>query len=131
LILIDTGPLVALCDAQDSKHARAVAELPRLMGDSIRVCDPVLTEACFHLRSPRQRLRLRDVLDRFDIQAIECNRYEVFRWLEKYSEHEPDWADACLAILCEQERGAKVWSYDREFTTTWRMLDGRAVPLVT
>jgi predicted nucleic acid-binding protein len=53
----------------------------------------------------------------------------VFHWLTKYAEHEPDWADACIAVLCGHDKRLKVWTYDREFRTTWRRLDGTVIPM--
>ncbi len=41
----------------------------------------------------------------------------------------PDWADGCLAVLSGRHLNAKVWTCDREFRTTWRRPDGRAIPL--
>ena len=55
----------------------------------------------------------------------------TFEWLEKYREHEPDWADGYLVALTSQDARFQVWTYDREFTTTWRRLDGSRVPLAT
>ena len=53
----------------------------------------------------------------------------MFRWLDRYAEHEPDWADGYLAVVSSRERKAKVWTYDSEFRTTWRRLDGTRIPL--
>ena len=52
---------------------------------------------------------------------------DVFAWLEKYADQEPDWADGCLALLSERD-GVKVWTYDREFRT-WRRRNGTAIPM--
>lgn len=54
---------------------------------------------------------------------------DVFAWLVKYADHEPDWADGCIAVLCGYHKGLKVWTYDREFQTTWRRADGKAIAL--
>ena len=51
-IVLDTGPLVALQDACDEHHAWAAAEFPRFEG-VVRVCEAVLTEALFLLRTLR------------------------------------------------------------------------------
>lgn len=56
-------------------------------------------------------------------------RTDVFDWLDKYADHLPDWADGCLVVLCEHVSAPAVWTYDREFTTTWRLPDGSRVPL--
>ena len=134
MILVDTTPLVALCDARDSHHARAVQELERLMGSAFATCDAVLTEACFHLPYPSQRLRLDALLDELRVVPLPSPpdgrfRSEVFEWLAKYADHEPDWADGCLAVLCGRNAAFEVWTYDSEFHTIWRRPDGSEIPL--
>jgi len=56
---------------------------------------------------------------------------DVFDWLADYREHEPDWTDGYLAVVSGKERHFKLWTYDREFRTTWRRPDGTAIPLAT
>jgi len=134
VILVDTTPLVALCDARDSKHGAAVKELGRLAADTLVVCEPVLSEACFHLPHQSQRLRLRTLLHDLRVRsAPNANDpafwFDVFDWLVKYADHEPDWADGCLAVLSGREAAIKVWTYDREFRTTWRRPNGTAIAL--
>jgi predicted nucleic acid-binding protein len=133
MILIDAGPLVALCDARDARHATAVNHLTRLAPSGIRVCDAVLSEACFHLPHQMQRERLRAVLHDLRIESAPTHalefRTDVFAWLLKYADHEPDWADGCLAVMSGRDTRLKVWTYDREFRTTWRRPDGKAIPL--
>ena len=134
MILIDTGPLVALCDARDSKHETAVDDLRQLAKAEFAVCDAIVGEACFHLPRRAQRQRLRAALDELDVVgftgATDAGfRYDVFAWLLKYSDHEPDWADACIAVLCGNDRSLSVWTYDKEFHTTWRRPDGTRIPL--
>lgn len=134
MILIDTGPLVALCDARDSKHRIAVRHLASLAADNFSVCDAVLTETCFHLPHQNQRQRLRAILHELTVQSLPPSDesdywFEVLDWLVKYAEHEPDWADGCLAVLSGRDKDLKVWTYDREFRTTWRRPNGTMVPL--
>lgn len=134
MILVDATPLVALCDARDAKHKTALADLETLAGEQFAICDAVLTETCFHLPHPSQRLRLRGLLHELRMHPMPA-AYErifwndVFKWLTKYAEHEPDWADACLAVLSGGDATLKVWTYDREFQTTWRRPNGRLIPL--
>ena len=134
MILIDTTPLVALCDSRDSKHRTALKHLESLALDEFAVCDAVLTEACFHLPHRSQRQRLRALLNELSVQPMPVTQerafwLEAFEWLAKYGEHDPDWADACLAILSGRDTTLAVWTYDREFRTTWRRPDGTAIPL--
>ncbi len=134
MILIDTTPLVALCDARDSKHRTALKHLESLDADEFAVCDAVLTEACFHLPHRSQRHRLRALLHDLSMQPVPVTHerafwLDVLDWLAKYADHEPDWADACLAVLSGRDKDLKVWTYDREFRTTWRRPNGTAIPL--
>jgi predicted nucleic acid-binding protein len=134
VILIDTTPLVAVCDARDSKHRMALRHLESLASYEFAVCDAVLTEVCFHLPHQNQRQRLRALLHDLGVQPIPVTYehdflLEVLDWLTKYADHEPDWADACLAILSGRDKNLKVWTYDREFRTTWRRPNGTLIPL--
>lgn len=134
MILVDTTPLVALCDARDEKHRTALKHLQSLGSVEFAVCDAVLTEACFHLPYRSQRQRLRALLHDLGVQPApvaneSAFRLEVFDWLTKYADHEPDWADGCLAVLSGRDKDAKVWTYDREFRTTWRRPNGTVIPL--
>ncbi len=56
-------------------------------------------------------------------------RRDVFAWLARYAEHRTDWADGCLAVASEREKGARVWTCDGEFRTTWRRPAGGRIPL--
>lgn len=134
MILIDATPLVALCDTRDSYHKQAIRHLQDLAGSRFATCDAVLAETCFHLPDRAQRLRVHALLDELEVAPLPAaldGRYrdEVFDWLVKYAEHEPDWADGCLAVLCGRDPAAKLWTYDREFRTTWRRPDGTPIPL--
>ena len=135
MIFVDTGPLVALCDPRDARHGTALKHLVRLAPEGLGVCEAVLMEACFHLPHRSQRERLRAVLDELHIESVPTHApdflADVFTWLLKYAEHEPDWADGCLAVLCGKQERVKVWTYDREFRTTWRSLDGKGIPMAT
>ena len=136
MILIDTTPLVALCDPRDSLHAKALVDLDRLARKPLVLCAPVLTEACFLLGHPIQRERLERILAALSIRPFatedEAGLWrDVFRWLGRYVEHEPDWADGYLAVASGREKTAKVWTYDSEFRTTWRRPDGSRIPLAT
>jgi predicted nucleic acid-binding protein len=134
VILIDTGPLVALCDERDSRYEIAIERLEELAKADLAICDAILGEACFHLPRRIQRQRLQTWLDEFDVVSLPADadasfRSDVFAWLLKYAEHEPDWADACIAVLCGIDRSLSVWTFDQEFHTIWRRPDGTRIPL--
>jgi predicted nucleic acid-binding protein len=133
MILVDTAPLVAIVDPRDALHSTALKHLAALSPAGLCVCEAVLMEACFHLPHGRQRERLRAALDEFYIDSLPTGDAgfwsDVFAWLVKYADHEPDWADGCIAVLSGHHRRLKVWTYDREFQTIWRRPDGKAIPL--
>ncbi len=134
MILLDTGPLVALCDPRDALNRVALRDLGRLAGMTLVLCPPVLAEACFLLPHAVQRQRVRRFLEEFPVVADRTDDgramwFEVLEWLARYAEHEPDLADAWLAVLSCRQPDDRVWTYDREFRTIWRRLDGRRIPL--
>jgi predicted nucleic acid-binding protein len=109
-------------------------DLDRMGRASLAVCEAVLVEACFHLPHDSQRRRLRATLDRFQVTPLPDSSdpsfwNDVLNWLLKYSDQEPDWADGCIAVLCGREKKLRVWTYDREFRTTWRTPAGKPIPL--
>jgi predicted nucleic acid-binding protein len=134
VILLDTTPVVALCDPRDALNRRALGDLDRLAGEPLVLAAPVLTEACFLLPRRPQRERLRRFCAEFAVTAYRSGDearlwLEVFDWLLRYQQHDPDWADGYLAVVAEKEPRSRVWTYDREFRTTWRRPDGTRIPL--
>ncbi len=132
-VLVDTGPLVALCDARDRLHSRATAELDRLTGP-LFLGLPNLTEACFLLPDPGLRRRMSALLEREVLQlAAPRNGDEMTRrtlkWLARYAEHAPDFADGFLTCWAESDASLSVWTFDREFSTLWRTLSGKKIRL--
>ena len=94
----------------------------------------MLTEACFLLPHRAQRARLARLLVSLDLQPYESRdegrlRVEVFEWLAKYADHEPDWADGYLAVISGRETRWRVWTYDGEFRNVWRRANGSRIPL--
>lgn len=130
MILVDTNVLVALVLRKDRLHRRAVRDLETLVRDDIGVMPSVVCEACFLLPSPEQRARVRDLLSTLRATVVNEPAWaDVFAWLARYADHEPDWVDGCLVTLAERNR--RVWTYDAEFRAVWRRRDGSPVPLAT
>jgi predicted nucleic acid-binding protein len=132
-VLIDTGPLVALCDGDNGLHARALEELDVIHGP-VLVGLPALTEAHFllsaaHLRSRLAGLVAREVLTVGAPKDAGRVHSRALAWLERYGEHRPDFADAYLVAWAESEPDARVWTFDREFAQVWRTLGGKKVAL--
>jgi predicted nucleic acid-binding protein len=134
MIIVDTNALVALADPADELSARAQRDLEQLASEQLLLPPPALVEACHILRRPAQRIRLMELIERLGMEPtplVETSAFwsEIFVWLERYAEHDPDWVDAYIAVLCGTNRRWRVWSYDREFRVLWRRPDGSRIPL--
>ncbi len=127
MILVDTGPLIALFDPKDGQHQRCVKALKGLRVP-IRTTVPVLTEA-FHMLGPGSTSsdRLREfVLKRglsvwwFD-QATLSRAFEL---MDRYSDHPMDLADASLIVAAETLGTRKVFTIDRHDFEAYRIRRG-------
>jgi predicted nucleic acid-binding protein len=134
VILVDANVLIALVDPRQTLHPAATADLKKLPGADLLVAAPVLSEVCHLLPAAHHRARIWELIGALHLRppAIPNDVHvwnEVFDWLARYAEHEPDWADAYLAVLCGRDKRLKVWTYDSEFRTVWRRPDGSRIPL--
>ena len=135
MILVDTGPLVALSDPRDEQNKKALRECRRLREEGLVTCEAVVTEACFHLKEPHERLRLASTLKDLRIGDVSWpspgpHWSPVLEWMARYADHRPDWADACIAVLSGLNPQLRVWTFDREFHTIWKRPDGSRIPVV-
>jgi uncharacterized protein len=127
MILVDTGPLVALFDPKDDQHHRCVTTL-RAVREPIRTTVPVLTEA-FHTLGPgtvgSDRLRefvLKGGLSVWWFDAATLLR--AFELMDVYADHPMDLADASLIVAAETLATRKVFTIDRKDFTAYRVRRG-------
>lgn len=127
MILVDTGPLVALFDPKDGQHQRCVRALTGLR-EPIRTTVPVLTET-FHMLGPgsvgSDRLRefvLKGGLSVWWFDATTLSR--AFELMDVYSDHPMDLADASLIVAGETLATRKVFTIDRKDFTAYRVRRG-------
>jgi predicted nucleic acid-binding protein len=127
MILVDTGPLVALFDPKDNQHQRCRKALKRIR-EPISTTVPVLTEA-FHMLGPNSTGsdRLRDFIEKgglavwfFDAAALT----HAFELMELYADHPMDLADASLIVAAEASATRKVFTIDRKDFATYRVQRG-------
>ena len=115
MILMDTGPFVALFDPQDAEHGRC-KEILSTLRDTLFTTTPVLTET-FRLLTPNSigADRLRDFILEggasmwFMDQAATARAFEL---MEQYGDHPMDLADASLIVAAESLRTTKVFTLD-------------------
>jgi predicted nucleic acid-binding protein len=128
VILVDTGPLVALFDPRDPDHV-ATEKLLETLREALVTTTPVLTEA-FHLLDPGRRgaAALREfVAERglgvwfMDQDALERS----FELMERYADHRMDFADASLVTAAETLATLSIFTLDRSDFSTYRARVGR------
>jgi predicted nucleic acid-binding protein len=127
VILVDTGPLIALFDPRDGLHERCRRTLKSLHAPLFTTV-PVLTEA-FHILSPESQGsdRLRDFIALgglstwfFDRSTLE----RAFELMEQYGDHPMDLADASLIAAAETLRTRRIFTVDRRDFETYRIRRG-------
>lgn len=127
MILVDTGPLVALFDPADSDHEKCVDILARLE-EPLCTTIPVLTEA-FHLLSPAsigsQRLMDFVLAHGLNVGSLDdAALTRAFELMLRYADLPMDLADASLVVLAETLKLRKIFTIDRRDFVTYRIKHG-------
>lgn len=127
MILVDTGPLVALFDPQDRQHIRCRSILKEIH-EPLLTTVPVLTEA-FHLLEPASigSDRLRDFVACGGLSVWFLDRTQLtraFELMERYADRPMDLADASLVTAAEALDCRKVFTIDRSGFAAYRVRRG-------
>lgn len=130
MILLDSGPLVALFDPLDAEHARCDKTLDTIT-ERLVTTTPVLTEA-FHLLDPGSRgaAVLRRYIRDSGVSLWTLGDDAVFRALdlmEQYEDRPMDFADASLVAAAESLRVTTIFTLDRSDFTAYRPRIGRTL----
>ena len=122
--IADTGFLVAFWNRADEHHhwARNLRVRAPLL-----TCEAVLTETAYLLGRPEPLLQM--LLDGDLAMEFDASKYvpELLRWLGKYVDLDPGFADACVVRLAEITPRAEVLTTDRRDFTIYRTLAGRII----
>ena len=127
MILVDTGPLIALFDPQDGQHNRCRGTLKDIR-EPVLTTIPVLTEA-FHMLGPASigSDRLREFVEAGGLAVWFLDRAwltRVFELMELYADHPMDLADASLIAAAEALGTRKIFTIDRKDFETYRVRRG-------
>jgi predicted nucleic acid-binding protein len=127
VILVDTGPLVALFDPKDNEHDRCVRALERIAEPTCATI-PVLTET-FHMLGPASTGsdRVRDFVLNGGISPWFFDRTTLrraFELMERYADHPMDLADASIVVAAESLGTRKVFTLDRRDFRAYRVRRG-------
>jgi uncharacterized protein len=127
MVLVDTGPWVALFDPKDEHHSRC-REMLGAIKESLSTTVPVLTEA-FHILEPQSvgSSRLRDFIAQRGASVWDFDRgslLRAFELMETYADRPMDLADASLIVAAEELKTCKVFTVDRDDIQTYRVRHG-------
>ena len=131
-IIIDTGPIVAFLNKNDSYHNWAKNQFS-LMSPPFISCEAVISEACFLLRKfPQGPQNIMELVERnllilpFDLQV---ETKTIKKLMIKYQNIPMSLADACLVRLCEQISDSVICSLDSDFNI-YRKNKRDRIPLI-
>jgi predicted nucleic acid-binding protein len=129
IVLVDTGPLVALFDPSDRDHPDCMRELGRLKRCSLTTTLAVLTEAIYLLGfSNLAQQSLLAFVGAGALEVAEFSATDVERaaaLMKKYADLPMDFADATLVVLAERYGTPHVFTLDRRDFGVYRF--GRRV----
>jgi len=133
-VVVDTGPIVALLDADEARHDWARARFEDLRAPLL-TCEAVLSEAAFLLRragaDPSLPVRLvrRGVFEVVNVLDTDADADALARLMRRYADVPMSFADACLVRIVERTRGGSVMTLDAGFRI-YRQARRRIIPLL-
>ncbi len=131
VVLVDTGPLVALLNRRERHHRWAIRAFETLSG-TLMTCEAVITEASFLLQ--RWPEAVDSIFQRIEdgslqVEALGADAVALRRLLKTYRDVPMSFADACLVRLTERFPSARLLTLDRDFTV-YRRNGRQLIPLV-
>ncbi len=127
MILVDTGPLVALFNPKDNYHSRCISVLKTIREPLLSTVF-VLTEA-LHLLTPGSKAAL--ALGAFvqkkgiTICSLDDESLKIALLLmEKYADNPMDLADASLVAVAQMLDVQRIFTIDRNDFLTYRIASG-------
>lgn len=130
--LLDTGALFAYLDADERMH-EWVVEQWRALRPPLIICEPVLAETIFLLRSrklslePLWNLLRREILE-FDFD-LKHDFENIAILMRRYSDLPMDLADACLVRMAEKRHDVRILTLDLDFKI-YRRHGRQVIPLI-
>ncbi len=129
VVLVDTGPLVALFDPSDAAHERCKTTLAQLRDRQRITTLAVLTEAVYLLGfSARAPHALLSFVAAGGVAIAEFGVSDVSRaaaLMQRFQDLPMDFADATLVVLAERLHTTSVFTLDRRDFAVYRV--GRRV----
>lgn len=127
MILIDTGPLVALFDPKDNDH-KICREILQVITEPLLTTEAVVTEV-LHLLAPGSRgaqgmmgFAMSEYLSLISLDKVDYQH--AFSMMEKYNDLPMDFADATLVTIAEKLKINQVFTLDINDFSTYRIKKG-------
>jgi predicted nucleic acid-binding protein len=117
-VLLDTGPIVALLDRSEGRHAEC-AEIIATLEAPLVTCEAVIAEACYLLRGLKGAAAA--VLDNVErgnfliLYRVTGRADRIAKLMKKYADAPMDFADACLVDMAGQLGAGRIWTLDGDF----------------
>lgn len=116
--LIDSGPIVALFDKDDSFHSQAIGAIKAYQGELLSTL-AVVTEVCYLLDfSVSVQSDFLNWIRLGGIQLVEFTIQDLTRAVElinKYSDRPMDFADSSLVAIAERLNIETIFTVDSDF----------------
>jgi predicted nucleic acid-binding protein len=131
-VILDTGPLVAFLNRQDTYHDWSVKQWGEILPPML-TCEAVLSEACFLLR--RQDKGIKHIFELLRRKAIHVpfrlteNIAPLADLMQKYENIPMSLADACLVRMAEMLDEISIFTLDDHFTV-YRKHKRQVIPLL-
>ncbi len=133
VVLVDTGPLVALLSRTDDYHGVCQRQLKTLQ-TPLLTCWPVLTEAAWLLRrNPSAIQRLLNSTTSSFLRVLELDESAapwIASFMKRYQDLGAQLADASLVYLAEREDIGTIFSLDRRDFSVYRFKGNQAFQLL-
>ncbi len=133
-VVVDTGPIVALLDADEARHDWARARFESLRAPLL-TCEAVLSEASLLLlragADPGLPARLvrRGVLEVAGVFESDADADAHASLMRRYADIPMSFADACLVRIVERTPHGSVMTFDPRFRS-YRQARRRTIPLL-
>jgi predicted nucleic acid-binding protein len=123
VLLVDTGPLVALADKRDKAHERCTQYLKSYRGRLLTTW-AVLTEFSHLAPTVASTLPLYRWIERGGLEIMPLGKEELITaidWINRYADRPMDLADASLVVAALKTGSTTIWTLDRNDFETYRL----------
>jgi predicted nucleic acid-binding protein len=134
MILVDTGPIVALILENDPYHGQVEKAFTNVQGPMITT-DACVTEALHFLHRSegwqgQEKLWHMIVTGFLVVRAQDENApIQAFPYMDRFRDQPCDYADASLLVAAEDTGQLRILTLDKHFHA-YRLLDGRALEVI-